>query len=149
MCNGDTLTPRERISFPAVTQPVLPHCCVDHSARPRQEQGSQEQGSLCRHGLVSHPKATHSSEEQGGNWLLRPFHAQGPFCPECAVSTRVVTPCCAERSLSPSLQSASLPQSCSALCISWLSTEHLCVQKPCKKPTFCLQIFGGKSPIHA
>lgn len=142
MCNGGTLTPQEGISPPVVTQPVLLHCCIDHSAT------RQEQGSLCRHSLISHSRETDGAEEQEGNWLLWPFHAQCPFSPECAVNTWVVTPCCAERSLSPSLQSSLLPQSCFALCITWLSTEHLCVWKPCKKPTFCLQIFSGKIPMH-
>lgn len=43
-CAGDLLTPQEGILSPALTQPVLPHCCTDPSPR------EAPQGRPWRHG---------------------------------------------------------------------------------------------------
>lgn len=74
VCDWDTLMPQEGIWPPAVTHPVLLHCCIDHSVTAR-----QELVSLCSHWLISHPRETHDAEEQGGNSTAGPFHASTRF----------------------------------------------------------------------
>lgn len=65
-------------------------CCVDHSAKPREEHGSLQTEA------DQPSQGHHDAEKQGGNWLLQPFHV--PIFPEHAVSMQIVNLCCAEKS---------------------------------------------------
>lgn len=61
MLRGDTLIPQEAPS----SHPASPAAyCIDHSAKPREEQGSLQT-------QADHPAQGHQDAEgQGGNWLL-------------------------------------------------------------------------------